>query len=209
MSALSGTMFVIAAPSGGGKSTLIRTLREAVPELRFSVSYTTRAPRPGELAGEHYHFIDPTQFQAMIAAGECLEWAEVHGQLYGTGRKATESALAAGVDLILDIDVQGAAQIRRSALPCVSIFILPPNRQTLEQRLTARRSETPESLQRRLADARGEIACATTFDYVVINQYLEAAQQELIAIVRAQRARTSHRVGAIAKVLASFDAARS
>ena len=136
-----GTLFVISAPSGTGKSTLARRLLESVGELRFSVSYTTRPRRPGEESGREYHFVDDARFDAMTASGAFLEWARVFGHRYGTGREATEAALGAGTDLLLDIDVQGARQVRASGLDCVSIFVLPPDFATLEERLVRRGSD--------------------------------------------------------------------
>ncbi|MCU0225639.1 MAG: guanylate kinase [Acidobacteria bacterium] len=187
MSARPGTLFVICAPSGAGKSTLVARLRAAFPELGFSVSWTTRPPRPGEVDGREYRFAGEPQFRALIAEGALLEWAEVHGRLYGTARADVETALAAGRDLLLDIDVQGAEQVRRSGLPAVSTFVLPPDRATLEARLRGRGTEDEAALARRLANAAREVARWPEFDYLVVNDDLDRAAAELAAIVTAAR----------------------
>ena len=187
MSGAPGTLFVICAPSGAGKSTLVARLLAAVPGLGFSVSWTTRPPRPGEAEGREYRFTDEPTFRAMAAGGAFLEWAEVHGRLYGTARAEVEEALAAGRDLLLDIDVQGAEQVRRSILPSVSIFILPPDRATLEARLRGRGTEDEAALARRLGNAAREIARWPEFDYLVVNDDLGRAAAELAAIVVSAR----------------------
>lgn len=141
-----GGLFVISAPSGAGKSTLVARLTAALPELRFSVSWTTRPPRPGERDGVEYHFVDEAAFRAKIPRGEFLEWAEVHGRLYGTGRAETLAVLNDGLDILLDIDVQGAAQVRLSGLEAESIFVLPPSYAALRERLAGRGTEDPQAL---------------------------------------------------------------
>jgi guanylate kinase len=201
-----GTLFVISAPSGTGKSTLARRLLESVSGLEFSVSYTTRPRRAGEESGREYHFVDDARFDAMAAEGELLEWAQVFGRKYGTGRRATDEALAAGRDLLLDIDVQGAAQVRRSGLPAVSVFVLPPDFATLEDRLRRRGSEHATDLALRLREARREAMEYDHFDYVVLNADLEEASGELASIVRAERARTDRRRDRVIDVLATFPA---
>ncbi|HEX4823326.1 MAG TPA: guanylate kinase [Candidatus Polarisedimenticolaceae bacterium] len=201
---MSGTLFVISAPSGTGKSTLARRLLESVPGLAFSISYTTRPRRAGEESGRDYHFVDEPRFEAMVAAGELLEWAPVFGRKYGTGRRATEEALGKGLDLLLDIDVQGAAQVRDSGLPAVSIFVLPPDFTTLEDRLRHRGSEDPKELALRLHEARREAMEYDHFDYVVLNADLEEATGELVSIVRAERARCARRRERVKSVLATF-----
>jgi guanylate kinase len=201
-----GTLFVICAPSGTGKSTLARRLIESVPAMAFSVSYTTRPRRAGEESGREYHFVDDDQFDGMVAAGEFLEWAGVFGRKYGTGRVATEAALASGTDLLLDIDVQGATQVRASGLDAVSIFILPPDFETLRSRLEGRGSEDTLSAQNRLHEARREAMQYDRFDYNVLNADLEAASLELASIVRAERARTARRRNRVREVLETFPA---
>jgi guanylate kinase len=201
-----GTLFVISAPSGTGKSTLARRLMESVPGIAFSVSFTTRPRRAGEESGREYHFVDDDRFDAMVAAGGFLEWAPVFGRRYGTGREATDARLATGIDLLLDIDVQGAAQVRASGRDSVSIFILPPDYATLESRLRGRGSEDPADLAARLLEARREAMGYDLFDYVVVNADLEAASQELVAIVRAERARVSRRKGRVMEILDTFPA---
>jgi guanylate kinase len=201
---MTGQLFVITAPSGAGKSTLIRRVRERVEGLEFSVSWTTRAPRPGERDGVEYHFTDHEAFEAKIAAGEMLEWARVHGELYGTGRAETEALLARSADVILDIDVQGAAQLRTSAPDATSIFILPPGPDTLVRRLEGRGTESRESLRRRLSVAADEIREVSRFDFVVVNDDLEQAGAELQAIFRASRLRRERRWERIRAIVDAF-----
>jgi len=180
---------VISAPSGSGKSTLVQRLLAAMPGLRFSVSYTTRAPRRGEKNGREYFFVSPQKFRRMVAAGEFIEWAEVFGQLYGTAQKQLRVAQEAGQDVLLDIDVQGHAQLRRKLPEAVSIFVLPPSYGELERRLRRRHSDAPEVIERRLDEARQEIRYWTEYDYLVVNDRLAQATKELRAIVEAARAR--------------------
>jgi guanylate kinase len=201
-----GTLFVISAPSGTGKSTLARRVLESVPGLGFSVSYTTRPRRAGEESGREYHFIDDPGFDAMVASGGLLEWARVFGHRYGTGREATETALLAGTDLLLDIDVQGARQLRAAGLDAVSVFILPPDFGTLASRLRLRASEDERALRGRLGKARDEAMEYDQFDYTVVNAEVEEASQELIAIVRAERARTARRRDTAAEIVSTFPA---
>jgi guanylate kinase len=197
-------LFVMAAPSGTGKSTITDRVLGAVGGLAFSVSYTTRAPRPGELDGRHYHFVDRAAFEHMREAGAFLEWAEVFGQLYGTGIEATRAALAAGTDLLLDIDVEGARQVRRAGLDAVSIMVFPPDFATLERRLADRGSEERAERGRRLARARNEATSYLEFDYLVVNQGLDETVDGVVAIVRAER-RRARRCGIEARrILASF-----
>jgi guanylate kinase len=181
-----GRLFVIAAPSGAGKTSLVRALMEREPGLRFSISYTTRPQRPTELHGRDYFFVVKDEFERMVAAGEFLEHARVFDNCYGTARRQVEEALAAGQDLILEIDWQGAAQIR-SALPeCVSIFILPPSRPELERRLRGRGTDAEEVIQRRLRDAASDMTHWLEFDHVVVNDEFARALAELKAIVAGQ-----------------------
>jgi len=184
-----GTLFVVAAPSGAGKSTLVNALLEREPAISLSVSHTTRPPRPGEQYGRHYYFVERAEFEREVAEGVFLEHAEVHGNLYGTSRAKVQALLAQGRDVLLEIDWQGAAQIRSSKPDCVGVFILPPSRAELERRLRGRGSDAPEVIERRLANSRGEIAHAHEFDYIIVNDRFEDALDELQSIVRAVRLR--------------------
>ena len=184
-----GSIIVVSAPSGSGKSTLVQRLLAAVPGLRFSVSHTTRPPRHGERNGREYFFVSRRIFRRMIAAGEFIEWAEVFGQLYGTAQKQILVAQEAGQDVLLDIDVQGHAQLRHKLPEAVSIFVLPPSYAELERRLRRRHSDTPEVIERRLGEARQEIRHWAEYDYLVVNDRLAQATKELRAIVEAARAR--------------------
>ncbi|HXF08056.1 MAG TPA: guanylate kinase [Candidatus Acidoferrales bacterium] len=187
----SGNLFVIAAPSGAGKTSLVQALMAADPGLRFSVSHTTRPPRPGEVDGRDYHFVDPETFRRMVAEDAFLEHAEVFGRSYGTSRAAVEARLAAGEDVILEIDWQGARQIRTLMPACVSIFILPPSRVELERRLRGRGTDDAEVIERRLALAVAEMRHYGEFEYLVVNDAFDVALAELQAIVRAARCRTA------------------
>jgi guanylate kinase len=187
---LEGTLFVVAAPSGAGKSTLVNALLEREPAISLSVSHTTRPPRTGELYGRHYYFVERGEFEREIAEGIFLEHAEVHGNLYGTSRTTVQTLLAQGRDVLLEIDWQGAEQIRRSKPDCVSVFILPPSRTELERRLRGRGSDSAEVIERRLRNSRGEIAHAHEFDYILVNDAFEEALADLQAIVRAVRLRS-------------------
>ncbi|MDR1648015.1 MAG: guanylate kinase [Zoogloeaceae bacterium] len=182
-----GLLFIVAAPSGAGKTTLVRRLLAEQPEIHLSISFTTRAPRPGDREGYDYHFIDTDTFKARIAAGDFLEWAEVHGNFYGTSRRWIENERAAGHDVLLEIDWQGAAQVRSLWPDAIGIFILPPSLETLAERLVGRSVDSAEVIARRLAAAREEIRHAGEFDYAIINHHLETAQADLSAIVRASR----------------------
>jgi guanylate kinase len=184
-----GKLFVITAPSGAGKTSLIEALMKADPSLRLSISYTTRKPRPGEQDGVDYHFVEDAAFLAMKGRGEFLESAEVHGYRYGTSKKVITDALARGEDLILEIDWQGAQQVRAIYPDCVGIFILPPSIEELERRLRGRGQDTEAVIQRRLANAQEEITHAGEFEYRIINKDFDTAQAELAEIVRASRRR--------------------
>lgn len=182
-----GRLFVITAPSGAGKTSLIKALLEDEPGLRLSTSYTTRAPRPGEQNGREYHFVDEASFLAMQQRGEFLESAEVHGNRYGTSRQVISDTLERGQDLILEIDWQGARQVRALYPDCVGIFILPPSTEELERRLRGRGQDAEAVIRRRLANAQAEIAHAGEFKYAIINKDFNTARQELARIVRSER----------------------
>jgi guanylate kinase len=179
-----GRLFVIAAPSGAGKTSLVRALMERDPSLRFSISYTTRKQRPTETDGKDYFFVSKDGFEAMVGHGEFLEHARVFDNYYGTARGPVEASLAAGQDLILEIDWQGAQQIRRALPECHSIFILPPSRDELERRLRGRGTDAEDVIQRRLRDAATDMTHWSEFDYVVVNDDFERALGDLHAIVQ-------------------------
>jgi len=180
-------LFIISAPSGSGKSTLVTELFQRVPGLNFSISYTTRAPRGSEQDGREYFFVDRARFESMLAAGAFLEHAEVFGNYYGTAWSFLREAEGRGQDLVLDIDVQGAAQVKRRLPDAVAIFIAPPDRATLERRLRNRGLDAPAVVEKRLADASREIAAYNGYEYLVINDRLEESVEELTAIVRCHR----------------------
>jgi len=184
---MSGLLFIISAPSGSGKSTLVNELLRIVPGLEFSISYTTRAPRGSERHETEYFFVDRAEFERMIAGDKFLEYAEVFGNYYGTARHFLDDARERGNDLILDIDVQGAAQVKQRKPDAASIFILPPDRRTLEKRLRNRAQDKEEVIQRRLAEARGEIENYRGYDYILVNDRLEESTEALQAIVAAER----------------------
>jgi len=183
------TVFIISAPSCSGKSTLVSRLLNEVEQLTFSVSYTTRQPRGCEIDGKAYHFIERGEFERRVAAGEFLESADVFGNYYGTHSEALAAAEKQGKDLVLDIDVQGAAQLKKRIPDAVSIFVLPPSREILEQRLRARSQDDEQVIQRRLADAAREIRNYRLYDYALVNNDLNLAAETLKSIVTAERAR--------------------
>ena len=187
-----GTLVVVSAPSGAGKSTLVGLLLERDGMVRQSVSYTTRDPRPGEENGREYHFIDIATFSAMRDRGEFIEWAEVHGNFYGTSRVWLEDQVRAGSDMLLEIDRQGAQQVRRLFPSAVTIFILPPSIAELERRLRNRGKDSEEVIQRRVAAALGEMRHVGEFDFVIINNDLQVALDDLAAAVRAARLRVAN-----------------
>jgi guanylate kinase len=200
-----GILFVISSPSGGGKGTLIRRLFETVPGISHSVSWTTRAPRPGEIDGVNYHFVMPEEFERMRARGDFLEWAIVHGNYYGTSRRVVEQELSEGHDIVLEIDVQGARALRERMRSVVSIFILPPSFEVLRARLRARMTERPDELELRLRNARGEVEHYRHFDYLVLNDEVERAAAQIASIVRAERARRVRQERIARRVLTTFD----
>lgn len=186
-----GTLVVVSAPSGAGKTTLCHEVRQLVPDLFYSVSYTTRAPRPGEVNGKDFHFVTDVEFLAMRDRDEFAEWAEVHGHRYGTPAKALESALERGLDVILDIDTHGARQLRQRYPEAVSIFIMAPSMKELEARLRERKSDAAVEIVRRLNRAREEISAWRQYDYLIINRDVKEAVDQLATVIQAERWRTS------------------
>ncbi|HEY7742065.1 MAG TPA: guanylate kinase [Burkholderiales bacterium] len=184
---MSEILFIVSSPSGGGKTSLVRALLEAEPEVRLSVSYTTRPARPGEVDGRDYHFVALPAFERMLEAGEFLESAVIYGNHYGTSQKWIERERSQGHDVVLEIDWQGAQQVRRLMRQVVSIFILPPSPEVLESRLRGRGQDSEEVVARRLASAREEIGHVSEYEYVIINSDFDRAAQDLRSIVRAER----------------------
>jgi guanylate kinase len=184
-----GLLFIVSAPSGAGKTTLVERLVERTPYLRMSRSYTSRAARQGELDGVDYNFVKRHQFETMIAAGEFLEWAEVFGNLYGTCASETERLLDAGDDVVLVIDVQGARKVRSRGVTTTTVFVMPPSAAVLEQRLRGRSKDSEADIQRRLSVARQEVASFSEYDFIVVNDHLDAAVERLQHVVLAERIR--------------------
>lgn len=201
---MTGNLFIVSAPSGAGKTTLVGALMAQDARVKESVSFTSRSPRAGEIEGAHYHFVSRAEFEAMTERGEFLEWAEVHGNLYGTSRKQVEELQSAGHDVILTIDVQGAAQARKLFPAAISIFVLPPSLETLLARLETRGANTSDDLRLRLANARYELAQYKFFDYVIINDDLNGATGELAAIITAERCRRDRRDEIIQHIIETF-----
>jgi len=199
-----GTLFVVSSPSGGGKGTIIRHVLEDVGNLSYSVSYTTRAPRQGEIDGREYFFVSRETFEEMVAAGEFLEWACVHGNLYGTAKSQVIEETNAGADIILEVDVQGAASVRQLLMDSVSIFILPPSYEVLKQRLITRGTDSPEELAIRLRNAPDELKQYSAFDYVIINDEIERASAQLASIIYAERARCMRQESLVLEVIEKF-----
>jgi guanylate kinase len=199
-----GSILVISAPSGSGKTTLVKRLLWSFPDLGFSVSYTTRAAREGEENGRDYFFVSEKVFKSMIARGEFVEWAKVHGHLYGTARKQLRKAQEAGRDILLDIDVQGHRQVRERIPQAVSIFIMPPSYRLLAQRLRNRHSDSPQEIERRLRTARREIRRWREYDYLVVNDRLADATLALRSIVRAAQARRLNQAARARRILDTF-----
>jgi guanylate kinase len=198
------TVFIVSAPSGSGKSTLVEKLMRRVPNLRFSVSYTTRQPRGKEQNGRDYFFIPREEFERRIAQSEFLEWAEVFGNYYGTHQSELDRASAEGVDLVLDIDVQGARQLKKKIPAAVTIFILAPSRQILEQRLRARSQDSEAVIERRLREAAEEIRNYSQYDYVLVNREVDASVDTLVSIVKATRSRRDRMEREIRPILETF-----
>lgn len=183
-------VIVVSAPSGAGKTSLCGEAVRRIPDLVHSVSFTTRPARSHEVNGRDYHFVDEATFERMVESGDFAEWASVHGHLYGTSKRLLETHMAQGKDVILDVDVQGAAQLRRQYPEGVFVFILPPSWDMLEERLRARRSDAPEEIERRLKKAREEIKCFNEYEYVIINDVLERVIGDLCAIIVGERCRS-------------------
>ncbi|WP_323002192.1 guanylate kinase [Denitromonas sp.] len=186
---MSGTLFIVTAPSGAGKTTLVKGLLERDASVHLSISYTTRTPRPGEADGREYHFVDVARFRELRDRGEFLEWAEVHGNYYATSRVWLQAQIEAGRDMLLEIDWQGAQQVRKAFPGAVGVFVLPPSTEELERRLRGRGTDSEDVIGRRLLAARGEMRHVAEFDYVIINNELPAALDDLVAVVRAARLR--------------------
>ena len=199
-----GTLFVVSSPSGGGKGTIIEHVLECVENLSYSVSYTTRAPRLKEVDGREYFFVSREVFEEMVAAGEFLEWACVHGNLYGTAKNQILAETGSGADIILELDVQGAASVRRLLMDSVSIFILPPSYEVLRERLIARGTDSAEELSIRLRNAPEELSQYSAFDYVIINDEVERAVKQLASIIYAERARCMRQEGLVREVIEKF-----
>ena len=201
-----GILFVVSSPSGGGKGTLIRRVLNKVTNLSYSVSFTTRAPRSGEVDGREYFFIDSQKFEEMVDAKEFLEWAHVHGKLYGTAHRQVTREISEGRDIILEVDVQGAASVRSLVEDAVSIFILPPSFETLRERLLARGTDSDEELALRLRNAPAELQHYSNFQYVIINDDLDQAAEQLASIVCAERARLSRQEPRVRQRVEAFTA---
>jgi guanylate kinase len=199
-----GTLFVVSSPSGGGKGTIIEHVLDKVENLSYSVSYTTRAPRLKEVNGREYFFVSRETFEEMIAAGEFLEWACVHGNYYGTAKNQILEQTAAGADIILEVDVQGAASVRQLLMDSVSIFILPPSYEVLKRRLIARGTDSPEELEVRLRNAPEELSQYSSFDYVIINDEVNKAAGQLASIIYAERARCMRQEALVREVIKEF-----
>ena len=201
---MSGNIFIVSAPSGAGKTSMVRALLDGDSQVKLSVSYTTRAPRPGEVDGQHYHFVDMNAFMDMLNRGDFLESAEVYGNHYGTSQRWIENQVALGLDILLEIDWQGALQVRKLMPQAISIFVLPPSISTLKARLTGRGQDAESVIEKRLAAAREDMSHFGEFDYVIINDDFAVAAADLQAIVRASRlplAKQMQRHGALVESL--------
>jgi guanylate kinase len=199
-----GNLFIVCAPSGAGKTTLVDALLEREPDIRLSMSYTTRAPREGERDGVDYYFVDKARFESMIAAGEFLEHAHVHGNYYGTSRAWIEREIAGDHDVLLEIDWQGAAQVRRIFPGLIGMFILPPSLAELRRRLQGRGKDSAETIERRIAGAREEISHVLEFEYIIVNDRFEQALEDIRSVVRAARASRARQSIRLAKLIDEF-----
>lgn len=203
---MSGNLFIVSAPSGAGKTTLVSEIVRRDNRIKPSISYTSRSPRPGEIDRVHYRFVSHSEFESMIRNGEFLEWAEVHGKLYGTSRQTVEEMLQSGFDVILTIDVQGAEQARNAFTDSISIFILPPSFDVLYQRLTSRGDVLNDDLDLRIHNANLELRHYPSFDFIVINDCLDVAVNELHSIIVADRCKTMQRTKIVDGILKTFNA---
>ena len=199
-----GNLFVVVAPSGAGKTSLVNALLDRERNIRLSISFTTRAPREGEADGREYHFVDRAKFESMIAAGDFLEHANVYGNYYGTSRRWIEEQIAGDHDVLLEIDWQGAAQVRKLFPGVVGIFILPPSFEELRRRLRARGKDAPDAIEKRMASAREEISHVLEFEYIIVNERFESALDDLIAIVRAARLSRAQQSRRLSKLIDEF-----
>jgi len=199
-----GTLYIVAAPSGAGKSSIVNACLARDPNICLSISFTSRQPRPGERHAEHYHFISADEFERMVASGDFFEHARVHGDWKGTARQSVEPQLAAGKDVLLEIDWQGARQVRAKVPDAVSVFILPPSRQALEQRMRARGQDSDETIQRRLDAAREEMSHYGEFDYVIVNEHFDTAVDEMCAIFTTSRLRRDAQVARHGKLISAL-----
>jgi guanylate kinase len=202
---MAGILFIISSPSGGGKGTLIREVLRTVPDIGYSVSFTTRGIREGEIGGKNYYFVSPAEFERLIEQGEFLEFANVHGNYYGTSRAAVEREMRLGRDVILEIDVQGAESVRQMMPDAVSIFILPPSYTILRQRLILRRTESDESLALRLLNAHWEVKRYKEFHYVIVNNEVERATEDLKTIILAERLKFERQEQNVQDILETFE----
>jgi guanylate kinase len=202
---MAGNLIIVSAPSGAGKTTLVEKMLARLEGIRQSVSMTARAPRKGEEDGRHYHFVTAEAFHEMIEQGEFLEWARVHENLYGTPKRMVEETLAAGLDIVLEIDIQGARAAKKLFADATSIFIMPPSRALLVERLQTRGANEAKDLELRIENAKHELEGYRSFDYVIINDDLERATEELIAIVRAKRCEREGRTPIAEEILSQFN----
>ena len=199
-----GTLFIVAAPSGAGKSSIVNAVLARDPNICLSISFTSRQPRPGERHAEHYHFVSAQEFEAMVAAGDFFEHALVHGDWKGTARQSVEPQLASGKDVLLEIDWQGARQVREKVPDAVSVFILPPSRQALEQRMRNRGQDSEDVIAQRLAAAREEMSHYGEFDFVIVNEHFETAVDEMCAIFLASRVRRDQQVARHSRLITAL-----
>jgi guanylate kinase len=202
---MKGILFIISSPSGGGKGTLIREVLRTVPNIGYSVSFTTRARREGEEDGTHYNFVSHAEFENLIEQGEFLEYALVHGNYYGTSKTQVEKEVSAGRDIILEIDVQGADLVREKTSETVEVFILPPSFEVLQARLIARQTDSPETVELRLKNSLGEVQQYEKFDYVIINDEVIKAVTDLQSVIYAERCRRARQAEAVEKILETFE----